>query len=478
VTGITLAACKPEDDRAFKELLQVTIEPSRKEAGNVQYHLYKHATNPGQFLYVESWASIPVLMDHIKQPWVEPLKTPYFKTLATQFDLHGPFFEVQPGYNDEDLEMIFKWDVFCPADKVWGVFGNFSDSSWLFGVKSSELTSSTTKVYHMENGLTLDVKLLLHDDKNFRWIEEGHGYWKKYVADVNVVPHPKYPNAKSIIRYKANFLPPDGTSIESVRTALNQDFQVNRIPFYSKQFTCAHSVWEVTATDLMDRLYSAFRARDLTKVLAEFDASAQVVDGGLLKQSPKDYYNSKLFLGNDWVEIRNAVDYVTQLDGTIIAIEDYFVSGPTQTKAWGQITRYIVNDGKIQKVEVIDNGDRTKEPELRRFMDKYFTALRAKDKEALRKLFAKQYTLLDPAGLPARTIDSVYDKAFSQKVFDLQVRRVYFSGKKLAFSGFLHAETPTGFAVDATPLQVWEIEEGKLKSLEAFVNLHTNIFKH
>lgn len=65
---IATFTAKPGKGDALHEILNRCVVPSRKEAGNVHYDLYRSVENPDAFLFHETWKSADAIVEHEKQP--------------------------------------------------------------------------------------------------------------------------------------------------------------------------------------------------------------------------------------------------------------------------------------------------------------------------------------------------------------------------------------------------------------------------
>lgn len=61
-------AAKPGKGDALFEVLNRCVAPSRLEAGNVHYDLYRSVENPDAFLFHETWKSADAIVEHEKKP--------------------------------------------------------------------------------------------------------------------------------------------------------------------------------------------------------------------------------------------------------------------------------------------------------------------------------------------------------------------------------------------------------------------------
>lgn len=70
LTAITFIRGKPgADDEVKRELLSLT-PPTRAEAGNLRYDLYRSVDQPGQFMRIEVWRGAEALELHKRSPYL------------------------------------------------------------------------------------------------------------------------------------------------------------------------------------------------------------------------------------------------------------------------------------------------------------------------------------------------------------------------------------------------------------------------
>lgn len=66
---------KPGKEDALRKTLMGLIEPTRAEAGCVQYDLHEEQGKPGSFLFFEKWTSKQALDEHLATPYLKGLFT-------------------------------------------------------------------------------------------------------------------------------------------------------------------------------------------------------------------------------------------------------------------------------------------------------------------------------------------------------------------------------------------------------------------
>ena len=74
LTVIAKFEAKPGMENSYKEELQKMLDPSRAEAGCLNYSVYQSTDNPAMMFTYENWTGKDALDAH--------METPYFKTLG------------------------------------------------------------------------------------------------------------------------------------------------------------------------------------------------------------------------------------------------------------------------------------------------------------------------------------------------------------------------------------------------------------
>jgi len=240
VTGVTIIDTTPNNKQALLEELQQMLVPVRKEAGSISYNLFENTLKPGQFAFVETWASLAALQIHLQSPNVKAVfDQPYYNSLVNSTKVIGPFQIVEPGFPvSGTLSMVFQFTVNCPIDYVWPKISNFSESPFVSGAKQTYLESPDVKVIVLEKGSLLKFRLLKTDNDNHQWIEQmvsGLPY-KAYTATITLTLG--NPQNMTMLHYLAEFVAPDGMSNTDARNLLWSDFYHYRIPYVKKLFDC------------------------------------------------------------------------------------------------------------------------------------------------------------------------------------------------------------------------------------------------
>lgn len=69
---------KPGEEDNLRQALQALVEPTRAEAGCLQYDLHKDNDDPGHFFFYERWESMAALEAHVASA--------HFKTFEARQD--------------------------------------------------------------------------------------------------------------------------------------------------------------------------------------------------------------------------------------------------------------------------------------------------------------------------------------------------------------------------------------------------------
>jgi len=78
LTVIANMRAKPGKEQELREALEALIEPTKQEAGYVNYDLHQSVEDPAVFYFHENWESAPHLDDH--------LNTPHLQQFASRLD--------------------------------------------------------------------------------------------------------------------------------------------------------------------------------------------------------------------------------------------------------------------------------------------------------------------------------------------------------------------------------------------------------
>ena len=242
VTGMTIINTTPNNKKALLEELQQVIIPVRKEAGCISYNLFENPLKPGQFAFIETWASLAALQIHLESPNVRAIfDQPYYNSLVESTQLIGPFQVVEPGLPVSGLlNMVFQFTVNCPIDHVWPKISNFSDSNFVLGVKKTYLEAPDVKVMVLENEHLVKMRLLKMDNDNYQWIQQlvSGLPFKAYTVTVTLTPGKTDLQNTTFSHYSVEFMGPYEMSDSDARRSLWSDFYHNRIPYLKTLFNC------------------------------------------------------------------------------------------------------------------------------------------------------------------------------------------------------------------------------------------------
>ncbi|MGK8202409.1 putative quinol monooxygenase [Burkholderia cenocepacia] len=65
IAVVALIVAKPGAEEKLRGVLEGIVEPTRKEAGALQYDLHRDLKEPARFVFVERWESEAALAAHI-----------------------------------------------------------------------------------------------------------------------------------------------------------------------------------------------------------------------------------------------------------------------------------------------------------------------------------------------------------------------------------------------------------------------------
>ena len=137
VHGFAVFRARPADGGAFVQDLRPLIAATRAEPGNMYYNMFTNVLQPGVVGFTEGYKDAAALQAHLKSDHVTSIfQHEYYRKLVTGRELHGPWKAVAPeggGDTDEEIEMVFYWNVNCTASHVWDIITNWTDASWVAG---------------------------------------------------------------------------------------------------------------------------------------------------------------------------------------------------------------------------------------------------------------------------------------------------------------------------------------------------------
>ncbi|CAG8624962.1 9428_t:CDS:2, partial [Diversispora eburnea] len=148
---------------------------------------------------------------------------PYYNSLVESMQLIGPFQVVKPGFLVSGLlTMVFQFTVNCPIDYVWPKISNFSDSTFVLGVKKTNLEAPDVKVMVLENDHLVKMRLLKMDNDNHQWIQQMVSGlpFKAYTVTVTLTPGKTGLQNMTLSHYLAEFISSDEMSNIEARNFL------------------------------------------------------------------------------------------------------------------------------------------------------------------------------------------------------------------------------------------------------------------
>ena len=74
LTVVAVLRAKPGKEEALREALLNLVEPTRAEAGCVQYDLHRSTENPGEFVFFEKWVDRAALDEHSQKPHLQAFR--------------------------------------------------------------------------------------------------------------------------------------------------------------------------------------------------------------------------------------------------------------------------------------------------------------------------------------------------------------------------------------------------------------------
>ncbi|WP_271411475.1 putative quinol monooxygenase [Pseudomonas sp. Q1-7] len=81
------AHTRPEQADAFEALFRAYVEPSRAEAGCIEYHMLRDARDPTLFIFYEVWKSRAHFERHIALPHMRRFHEERMDYLRREFDV-------------------------------------------------------------------------------------------------------------------------------------------------------------------------------------------------------------------------------------------------------------------------------------------------------------------------------------------------------------------------------------------------------
>lgn len=90
---------KPSKRDVFLRLATATLEPTRKEPGNISYSFYEESSDPNSFIYFEEWQSYEALATHLALPHTQALLSRFNELVDGEpniriYDISGVTYEL------------------------------------------------------------------------------------------------------------------------------------------------------------------------------------------------------------------------------------------------------------------------------------------------------------------------------------------------------------------------------------------------
>jgi len=90
---------KPSKRELFLKLATATLEPTRKEPGNISYSFYEESSDPNSFIYFEEWKSYEALATHLALPHTQALLSRFNEIVDGEpnirlYDIRGVTYEL------------------------------------------------------------------------------------------------------------------------------------------------------------------------------------------------------------------------------------------------------------------------------------------------------------------------------------------------------------------------------------------------
>lgn len=86
-TIIGIVTARPETRAELQTLLAAQVDPTRAEAGCINYDFHVDAANPCVFVFYENWTSRAALDAHLAMPHLQPLFSQLDRLLAAPVDI-------------------------------------------------------------------------------------------------------------------------------------------------------------------------------------------------------------------------------------------------------------------------------------------------------------------------------------------------------------------------------------------------------
>lgn len=478
VSGFAVFKTRPEDATAFFQDLRPLIASTRNEPGNIHYSMYTNPTAPGVIGFTERYANFDALQSHLQAEHVTSIfQHEYYQTIRSESpQLLGPWKEVTPEQcekDDEEIEMVFYWNMNCTRKHIWDIMLKWDDASWVKDVVKTRIVplkpdgsvmSDEEAEAHGEvdmerglgpvvqrrtfkNGFNLDVRMLERNDTSFVTVQEtvtplvfpGVKFDKFYVT-ISLLTDGVDEQIQTRTRYHVRATLLEGTN-QLARETLKNDFYGPRIDFYQQYFNCSTAVNMKTAQNGVVNLHNSLTAKN--------ERVEQVTDLFVNKNDANDYliatFGEDSLPDDATVMVFTPVKPVVVPDLRVMSVEDVVIhsfGGSTisnrivlyQMDAWGRVVHATVFDTPVSSCD--DDAEEMREAgKLKSWWSKalnvlskkkcigkkfiaatnrYFNVLKTRDLAQIRELYADKHELYDPVGFqPRREYDSVYGNFIS-----------------------------------------------------------------
>ena len=85
---LALFTAAPGKEAELEEVLMALLEPTRKEAGCIDYHLHVSDDDPRTFLFYENWRTRKDLDEHLEMPYLKAFIARHPELLDGDIPLH------------------------------------------------------------------------------------------------------------------------------------------------------------------------------------------------------------------------------------------------------------------------------------------------------------------------------------------------------------------------------------------------------
>ncbi len=467
---------RPEDAAAFIQDLRPLITASRNEPGNINYVMYTNPNAPGVIGVTDRYVNSDALQTHLSADHVTSIfGHEYYRTLrAAPLQLFGPWNEVPPEecVGEEEIEMVFYWDMNCTRQHVWDIITKWDDASWVKDVVNTTIAplhpdgipmsdkkarecspvdidgglGNVVQRRMFRNGASLDVRMVERNDTSFVTVQETVTplvfpgvKFDKFFVTISLHTDGVDADIQTRLRYHVRATLLEGTNALARRT-LKNDFYGPRIDFYQQYFNCSTGVNIKTAQSAIASLHAALTTHDRDTVVP-----AMFINKNDGLQYLHATFGDDMPPKNVSVRISTPVRPVVVPDLRAMVVEDIIVRTLGGIAVRPRIVLYQLDVwGRILSAKVYDNsvascGDMLPPPtsasnswwihamhttvipqprsrsaectgkELVDAANHYFEVLKTRDVKQIRALYADVHELHDPVGFqPERTCESVY----------------------------------------------------------------------